>query len=25
MRSLGGNTTWGSPIRNRNVLFLPAR
>jgi FkbM family methyltransferase len=23
MRSLGGNTTWGSPIRNRNVLFLP--
>jgi hypothetical protein len=25
MRSLGSNTTWGSPIRNRNVLFLPAR
>ena len=23
MRSLGSNTTWGSPIRNRNVLFLP--
>ena len=22
MRSLGSNTTWGSPIRNRNVLFL---
>lgn len=21
--SLGSNTTWGSPIRNRNVLFLP--
>ena len=25
MRSLGGNTTWGSPIRNRNVLFVPRR
>jgi FkbM family methyltransferase len=25
MRSLGSNTTWGSPIRNRNVLFLPQR
>jgi FkbM family methyltransferase len=25
MRSLGSNTTWGSPIRNRNVLFLPRR
>lgn len=24
MQSLGSNTTWGSPIRNRNVLFLPA-
>lgn len=24
LRSLGSNTTWGSPIRNRNVLFLPA-
>jgi FkbM family methyltransferase len=23
MRSLDSNTTWGSPIRNRNVLFLP--
>ncbi len=23
MRSLGSNTTWGSPILNRNVLFLP--
>lgn len=23
MRSLGSNTTWGSPIRNRNVLFTP--
>ena len=23
LRSLGSNTTWGSPIRNRNVLFLP--
>jgi FkbM family methyltransferase len=23
MRSLESNTTWGSPIRNRNVLFLP--
>jgi FkbM family methyltransferase len=23
MRSLGTNTTWGSPILNRNVLFLP--
>jgi FkbM family methyltransferase len=22
IRSLGSNTTWGSPIRNRNVLFL---
>jgi FkbM family methyltransferase len=22
MRSLGSNTTWGSPILNRNVLFL---
>ena len=25
MRSLGSNTTWGSPIRNRNVLFLARR
>jgi FkbM family methyltransferase len=25
IRSLGSNTTWGSPIRNRNVLFLPRR
>jgi FkbM family methyltransferase len=25
MRSLGSNTTWGSPILNRNVLFLPRR
>ena len=25
MRSLGSNTTWGSPIRNRNVLFLAKR
>ena len=25
MRSLASNTTWGSPIRNRNVLFLPTR
>ena len=25
MRGLGSNTTWGSPIRNRNVLFLPQR
>ena len=25
IRGLGSNTTWGSPIRNRNVLFLPAR
>jgi FkbM family methyltransferase len=25
MRSLGCNTTWGSPILNRNVLFLPRR
>ena len=25
IRSLGSNTTWGSPIRNRNVLFLPIR
>ena len=23
MRGLSSNTTWGSPIRNRNVLFLP--
>ena len=23
MRSLGSNTTWGSSIRNRNVLFVP--
>src|SRR5262249_23414000 len=23
LRSLGSNTTWGSAIRNRNVLFLP--
>lgn len=23
IRGLGGNTTWGTPIRNRNVLFLP--
>jgi FkbM family methyltransferase len=23
IRSLASNTTWGSPIRNRNVLFLP--
>jgi FkbM family methyltransferase len=23
LRSLGSNTTWGSPILNRNVLFLP--
>ena len=23
MRGLGSNTTWGSPIRNRNVVFLP--
>ena len=22
IRSLGSNTTWGSAIRNRNVLFL---
>jgi FkbM family methyltransferase len=22
MQSLGSNTTWGSPIRNRNVVFL---
>ena len=22
IRALGSNTTWGSPIRNRNVLFL---
>lgn len=22
IRSLGSNTTWGSTIRNRNVLFL---
>ena len=25
LRNLGSNTTWGSPIRNRNVLFLPER
>jgi FkbM family methyltransferase len=25
LRSLGSNNTWGSPIRNRNVLFLPRR
>ncbi len=25
LRTLGSNTTWGSPIRNRNVLFLPRR
>ena len=25
LRGLGSNTTWGSPIRNRNVLFLPRR
>jgi len=25
MRGLGSNTTWGSAIRNRNVLFLPQR
>jgi hypothetical protein len=25
IRGLGSNTTWGSPIRNRNVLFLPRR
>ena len=25
MQALGTNTTWGSPIRNRNVLFLPRR
>jgi FkbM family methyltransferase len=24
LRALGSNTTWGSPIRNRNVLFLPS-
>ena len=23
LRSLGSNTTWRSPIRNRNVLFVP--
>jgi hypothetical protein len=23
VRTLGSNTTWGSAIRNRNVLFLP--
>jgi hypothetical protein len=23
LRSLGSNATWASPIRNRNVLFLP--
>jgi hypothetical protein len=25
LRSLGSSTTWGSAIRNRNVLFLPQR
>ena len=25
LRGLGSNTTWGSAIRNRNVLFLPRR
>lgn len=25
IRALGSNTTWGSPIRNRNVVFLPKR
>ncbi len=25
MRGLGSNITWGSPLRNRNVLFLPRR
>jgi FkbM family methyltransferase len=25
IRGLGSNTTWGSAIRNRNVLFLPQR
>jgi hypothetical protein len=25
IRALGSNTTWGSPIRNRNVLFLPRK
>lgn len=25
IRALGSNSTWGSPIRNRNVLFLPRR
>jgi FkbM family methyltransferase len=25
IRGLGANTTWGSAIRNRNVLFLPQR
>jgi hypothetical protein len=25
MRSLGSNTTWGSAIRNRNVLFMPRK
>jgi FkbM family methyltransferase len=25
IRGLGSNTTWGSAIRNRNVLFLPRR
>lgn len=25
IRALGSNTTWGSAIRNRNVLFLPRR
>jgi FkbM family methyltransferase len=25
IRALGSNTTWGSPIRNRNVLFLARR
>jgi FkbM family methyltransferase len=25
IRGLGSNTTWGSAIRNRNVLFMPRR
>jgi FkbM family methyltransferase len=25
VRGLGSNTTWGSQIRNRNVMFLPRR
>ena len=25
IRGLASNTTWGSAIRNRNVLFLPLR